>query len=111
MKSSTENQNALIMVQTANQLIEMIQKRLNNRIEALNALSSSPMDNSPDEIKKMREIEASKIRAVLQEQKDLIEIIRMLFPDIKPATNEQRTGLGVGRTGTKERKPRVRKQD
>jgi predicted amidohydrolase len=69
------------MADTAKHLNDMIQKRLNNRVEALNTLESSPMDNLPDEVKKMREIEAGKIRAVMQEQKDLIEIVKILFPD------------------------------
>lgn len=65
---------------TVKQLNDMIQSRLNNRIEALNHLEPSPMDSGiPDEIKKMREIEACKIRAVMQEQKDLIELIKLLF--------------------------------
>jgi predicted amidohydrolase len=73
---------AIIMAETAAQLADMIQKRLSNRIEALNALSASPMENLPDEVKKMREIEGGKIRAVMQEQKDLIDIIKVLFPNV-----------------------------
>jgi uncharacterized membrane protein len=70
-----------IMADTTQHLIDMIQKRINNRIEALNALAASPLDQMiSDEVKKMREIEAGKIRAVLQEQKDLIEIMHLLFP-------------------------------
>lgn len=68
------------MTEAADQLVSMIQNRLSNRIEALNALSGSPIDSLPDEVKKMREVEASKIRAVMEEQKDLIAIIKMLFP-------------------------------
>jgi len=75
------NEKLKIMADTAKHLNDMIQKRLNNRVEALNTLESSPMDNLPDEVKKMREIEAGKIRAVMQEQKDLIEIVKILFPD------------------------------
>jgi len=75
------NEKLKIMADTVKHLNDMIQKRLNNRVEALNTLESSPMDNLPDEVKKMREIEAGKIRAVMQEQKDLIEIVKILFPD------------------------------
>ena len=71
---------ANIMTETANQLVDMIQKRYNSRFDTLNTLAGSPMDNIPDEVKKMREIEAAKIRSVMQEQKDLMEIIKMLFP-------------------------------
>lgn len=72
-----------IMATTANQLVTMIQARLGNRMQALTALtaiSDNPIDNSPVEVKQMREIEASKIRAVMQEQNDTIAIIKMLFP-------------------------------
>ena len=68
------------MTVAAKQLSDMIQKRLANRVEALNSLSIPGLESVPDEVKKMREDEASKIRAVMQEQKDLIEIIKMLFP-------------------------------
>ena len=76
------------MAQTADQLVDMIQKRLNNRIDALNTLSGAFMDNIPDEVKKMREIEAAKMRAVMQEQKDLIEVIKLLYPSL--ATDESK---------------------
>lgn len=70
-----------IMTQAAKQLREMIQNRLSSRIEILQTLASSPVDNLPDSVKEKREEEAGKIRAVMQEQKDIIAIIQMLFPD------------------------------
>ena len=76
-----EKEKFAAMTDAAKQLNSMIQSRLNNRIEALNALAGSPVDNLPDDVKQMREIEACKIRAVMEEQKDLIAIIKMLFPD------------------------------
>jgi hypothetical protein len=72
-----------IMATTANQLVTMIQARVKTRMDtltALSAVSENPIDNSPVEVKQMREMEASKIRAVMQEQHDLIAIIKMLFP-------------------------------
>lgn len=89
IKSMEEKEKTQIMSDTAQHLIDMVQKRLNNRFEALNALASSPMDNISDEIKKMREIEAGKIRAVMEEQKDLIDIMKVLFP--KPPRAERTT--------------------
>ncbi len=68
------------MTAAAKQLSDMIQKRLNNRIETMNALSFTPMDNLPDEVKKCREDQAAILRAIMTEQKDIIEIIKMLFP-------------------------------
>ena len=75
-----ESEKATIMAETAQNLISMIQNRLNSRVEALNTLSTSSMESIPDKVKEMRETEAIKIRAVMQEQKDLIEIIKILFP-------------------------------
>lgn len=70
-----------IMTNVAKQLKDIIQGRLNTRLDAVNALASSPVDNFPDEVKKMREIEAGKNRAVMQEQKELIELIKTIYPD------------------------------
>jgi uncharacterized membrane protein len=93
--SNTDNDfKTMIMAETAQHLVEMIQKRVASRLSALNALQSPPLDNIPDEVKKMREIEAGKIRAVMQEQTDLIEIIQMLFPKTTaeaPVVEKKRT--------------------
>jgi hypothetical protein len=70
-----------IMTNAAKQIKDIIQGRLNNRLEAVNTLQGSSLDNVPDEVKKMREIEAGKIRAVMQEQKDLLEVIKSIYPD------------------------------
>lgn len=75
------NDKFTIMTNAAKQLKDIIQARLNNRLEAVNTLQGSPLDNVPDEVKKMREIEAGKIRAVMQEQKDLIELIKSIYPN------------------------------
>lgn len=75
-----KNEKVAIMVDTTQQLVDMIQKRMNNRLNALNAIQTSALDNLPDEVKQMREVEASRIRAVMQEQADLIEIMQMLYP-------------------------------
>jgi hypothetical protein len=75
------NDNFTIMTNAAKQLKDIIQGRLNSRLDAVNTLQGSSLDNVPDEVKKMREIEAGKTRAVMQEQKDLIELIKTLYPD------------------------------
>lgn len=74
------NEKTIIMVETAQSLKDMVQKRMANRMNALTTLQTSPMESIPDDVKQMREVEASRIRAVMQEQSDLIEIIEMLFP-------------------------------
>ena len=70
-----------IMAATVKTIKDLLQKRLNNKVDLLNTLQSQPLDNIPDSIQKMREEEASRVRAVMQEQKDLIEIINALFPN------------------------------
>lgn len=70
-----------IMAATVQTIKNLLQNRLNNKVEALNAISAAPLDNLPEVIQKMREEEAAKIRAVMQEQKDLIEIINAMFPE------------------------------
>ena len=72
-----------IMSDTASQLLTIIQARMNSRIQAQNALAEAPIDKASDEIKKMREIEAGKLRAVIQEQQDLISIVKVLYPNAK----------------------------
>lgn len=68
---------------------------MNNRIEMLHAIAGSPMDSIPDDVKKMRELESCKIRAVLEEQKDLIEIIKVLFPTtVSSDAGEQKNKSG-----------------
>lgn len=69
-----------IMSDTIKPVKDLLQKRLANKVELLNNLQGSSIDNVPEQIQKMREEEASRIRAVMQEQKDLIEIINALFP-------------------------------
>lgn len=68
------------MAYTVKSVKDLLQKRLNNKIELLNSISTGSLDNTPVEVQKMREEEAAKIRAVMQEQKDLIEIINTMFP-------------------------------
>lgn len=75
------------MAETSQQLISMIQKRHANRLTTLNSLVTVPMDNIPEEIQKMREHESAIIRAVMQEQSDLMEIINMLYPPVQLLLN------------------------
>ena len=82
------NEKTIVMVETAQSLKDMVQKRMANRMTALTTLQTSPMESLPDDVKQMREIEASRIRAVMQEQSDLIEIIEMLFPQAAAAKSK-----------------------
>jgi predicted CopG family antitoxin len=70
-----------IMSATVNSIKELLEKRLSNRLDALEAISTTSLDNVPESIQKMREEEASKTRAVIQEQRDILDIIKSLFPN------------------------------
>lgn len=76
-----EQEKLQIMSATINNVKSMLQKRMNSRIELVNTLLNSPLDSAlPESVKEMREREAEKLRAVIQEQKDLLELIEVLFP-------------------------------
>lgn len=69
------------MAETVGTFKKLLQSRLSNKVELLNTLQDNISDTTPESIKKMREEEAARVRAVMQEQKDLIEIINALFPN------------------------------
>lgn len=77
-----EKEKSIVMLATIQSVKDLIQKRMSKRLETLNTLetASSTLDNLPESVKVKREEEASKIRAVLQEQNDIIDILNMLFP-------------------------------
>lgn len=68
-------------VTTVNSIKELLEKRLEKRLDALEAIASTSLDNIPEIIQAKREDEASKIRAVVQEQRDILDIIKYLFPN------------------------------
>jgi hypothetical protein len=69
-----------IMSATVNSIKDLLQERLDGRLDALQALTNTSMDGLPEVIQKMREEEAAKIRAIVQEQRDILSIIKSLFP-------------------------------
>ncbi len=80
-----QQQRIKIMAETAQHLVDLIQKRMNQRFAILNALQTSPLDNLPNDVKMMREIEAKAVRAVMQEQSDIMDMINALFPSVRIA--------------------------
>ena len=76
----SQYQIAQAMYDAAQRLIEMVQRRMNDRVRILQELNVTPMDNIPDAVKEMREVEAVKLRAVIQEQMDLIDTMKIIFP-------------------------------
>jgi BMFP domain-containing protein YqiC len=77
-----EKQQLQIMSETVGTFKKLLQSRLSNKVELLNTLQDNISDTTPESIKKMREEEASRVRAVMQEQKDLIDIVNALYPDL-----------------------------
>jgi gas vesicle protein len=77
----TDEQKIKIMAETVKPIIQLLQTRLKTRRDTLDALSSQTLDSIPESIKKIREEESSKIRAVVQEQEDLIATINALYPN------------------------------
>ena len=69
-----------IMNDIVNTISTIVQNRLNSRTEALEAIASSSGDVIPESILKMREEEAAKIRAVAQEQREILAIIKSVYP-------------------------------
>lgn len=69
-----------IMSATVNSIKDLLQERLDGRLDALQALSNTSLDGLPEVIQKMREEEAAKIRAVVQEQRDILSILKSMFP-------------------------------
>lgn len=81
MKDNNKEQIIQIMTSVIKPIVKMLQNRMNNRIDAMKAFTVHPTDNIPVEIQKMREEEALRVRAVIQEQKDLIDIIQTMYPN------------------------------
>jgi hypothetical protein len=67
-----------IMAATVKPIISLLQKRQGNKIDALKAYDSIDGDA---EIKKIREIEAVKLRHEVEVLKDLIDIVTAMYPN------------------------------
>lgn len=59
---------------------ELIENKKSNLESALSVLND-PLDNTPDEVKKMRELQAAIIRGKVEICKDLLETIKALHPN------------------------------
>lgn len=80
-KNRIEKLKTDVMNATVNSIKSNIQDRMNKRIEVMNTLSGQPLDNLPESVKLEREKECGRLRAVIQEQSDLISLINALFPN------------------------------
>jgi uncharacterized protein YlaN (UPF0358 family) len=70
-----------IMNDTAKSIKKMIDSKLSNKTVALTGLDFNALDNINDDVKKMRELQAVRLRAVIEELSDLKEIINAMYPD------------------------------
>ncbi len=77
-----KEQNWKIMQEAVQPIIAILEARLNTRLASVEALAVSPIDNIPESVRMRREEEASKIRAVIQEQRDIISILKTLYPNV-----------------------------
>lgn len=76
----TDNEKVKIMATTVKPIVDLIQERLDTRLNMLTTLASQPLEDIPESVRKMREEESAKIRAVIQEQRDLLATIKVLYP-------------------------------
>lgn len=67
-----------IMKATVEPILKMLEKRKSNKIQALQAYDVDILSDS--EIKKMREIEAIKLRHEVDVLNDLTDIVNAMFP-------------------------------
>lgn len=66
------------MAEVVKPIINLIDKRMKNKIDALKAYDSPITDDA--EIKRIREIEAVKLRHEIDVLKDLSDIVQAMFP-------------------------------
>jgi septation ring formation regulator EzrA len=65
------------MTKQNKQFSELIKARLKNRETSIKEIQN-PLDSVPEQVRQIREIEACQGRAVIQELKDLLEIINAI---------------------------------
>ncbi len=70
-----------IMQDAIKPIVDFIEQRKASRQNILNTLAAQPVDSTPESIRKMREEESAKLRAVIQEQSDILATIKVLFPN------------------------------
>jgi hypothetical protein len=78
------NEKRKVMTDAAKPILDFIAKRIKNKTETLKAYEYGPMDTTIiDDVKKMREIEAIKLRHEINVLVDLTDIINAIYPEIK----------------------------
>lgn len=69
-----------IMNKTVKPIIQLLDKRMKNKMDALKAYEN-PITDADLEIQKMREIEAIKLRHEVEVLKDLNDIVAAMYPN------------------------------
>ncbi len=77
----TDIENIKIMNAAVKPIIDLLDKRLKNKSIALTALNLNSIDPVPDEVKKIREFQAIRLNAVIEELTDLIDISKAITPN------------------------------
>lgn len=90
-----------IMAATIKPVVDLIQNRLDSRLDLLQTLTIQPLDSIPESIKNKREDECAKIRAVVQEQRDLLATIKALFPIVDVPVAKPQKKATVKKAATK----------
>ena len=70
------------MSETVKPILDLLAKRLRNKTTALSALSPNTLEPVPDEVKKMRELQAIRLNAVIEELTDLVDITEAMYPNV-----------------------------
>jgi hypothetical protein len=75
------NEKRKIMTDTVKPIVNLLEKRMGNKMEALKAYDG-PIKEANDEISRIREIEAVKLRHEIDVLKDLNDIVKAMYPEI-----------------------------
>ena len=76
------NDNLQVMDATVKSIVDLMQGRLNINTDALLAIeNANAIDMVPDDVKKMREVQATALRAVIREIKEEIAIVKAMYPN------------------------------
>lgn len=70
-----------VMNKTVKPIIDLLNTRMGNKIDALKAYDM-PLSDADLEIQKMRELEAIKLRHEVQVLKDLSDIVKAMYPNV-----------------------------
>lgn len=77
-----KKQQLKLMDDAVKKIKKMVKDRMTQREAALPAYEPSSLEQLPDAVKISREHDASNLKSVIQEQKDLLTILDFMYPDV-----------------------------